>query len=290
MTQPRGDQTLSPGGGEGQGEGATVEMDRPMRLVDSHCHIDGPEYDADRGDVVARAKAGGLAKAVIVGLWRGPGDFGWALEVAAAEPGWAFPTVGVHPHDCARVGADDWALLEALAARPDVVAVGETGLDYHYDHSPRPAQRASFERQLDLARRLGKPVTVHLREAQQDCLAILTAARAGEGPGGVVHCFSGIRAEAEAYLALGLHLSIAGIVTFKTAGALREAAAAVPLDRLLVETDSPFLTPVPHRGKRNEPAHVALVVREIARVKRLPPEEVAAATAANAERLFRLGA
>ncbi|MHB8420869.1 MAG: TatD family hydrolase [Myxococcales bacterium] len=260
-----------------------------MDLVDSHCHIDGPEYDADRAEVVARAKDAGLRKAVVIGLWRGPRDFGRSLEVAREHPGWAFPTVGVHPHDCARVPEADWAALAELAARPEVVAVGETGLDYHYDHSPREAQRAAFERQLELARTLGKPATVHLREAHADCLAILRGSRLGAGPGAVVHCFSEDRAAAEDYLALGLYLSIAGIVTFKTAEALRRAVEAIPLDRLLVETDSPWLTPVPHRGQRNEPARVALVVQRIAEVKGVSADEVAAQSSANAERLFRLG-
>jgi TatD DNase family protein len=260
-----------------------------MQLIDSHCHIDGSEYDADRPDVLARARAAGLRKVVVVGMWRGAGDFGGALELARSEPGFVFPTLGVHPHDCAKVAEADWALLATLAAQPEVVAVGETGLDYHYDHSPRPTQRASFERQLDLAKSLGKPVTVHLREAHADCLAILKASGIGQGPGGVVHCFSEDRAAAEGYLALGLHLSISGIVTFKTADALRDAVRAIPLDRLLIETDSPFLTPIPFRGRRNEPAHVALVAQRIAEVKGVTPDEVAAAATANTERLFRLG-
>ena len=261
-----------------------------MTLIDSHCHIDGPEYDADRAEVLARARAAGLRKLVVVGMWRGPDDFGSALELARSEPTYVFPTIGVHPHDCAKVSDADWARLAELAARSEVVAVGETGLDYHYDHSPRPTQRASFERQLDLAKSLGKPVTVHLREAHADCLDILSASGIGRGPGGVVHCFSEDRAAAEAYLALGLYLSISGIVTFKTAEPLREAVRAIPLDRLLIETDSPFLTPIPFRGRRNEPAHVQYVAQRIAEVKGVTPDEVAAAASANTERLFRLGA
>ncbi len=257
-------------------------------LLDSHCHVDGPEYDADRADVLARARAAGLRKLVVIGLWRAPGDFGRALEAAAREPGYAFPTVGIHPHDCARVPEEDWQALAALAARPEVVAVGEMGLDYHYEHSPREAQRAAFERQLDLARSLGKPATVHLREAHADCLRILRDSAIAAGPGAVVHCFSGDRAAAEDYLALGLHLSISGIVTFKSAQALREAVAVIPLDRLLIETDSPWLTPVPFRGQRNEPAHVSLVAQKIAEIQEVPAEVIAARSTANAERLFKL--
>jgi TatD DNase family protein len=259
-----------------------------MVLVDSHAHLDGAEFDADRADVLARARAAGLSRVVLIGLWRSAGNFGASLELARANPGFLFPTIGVHPHESADVPPADWEELERLAADPAVVGVGETGLDYHYDHSPRPAQRAGFERQLGLALQLGKPVSVHLREADDDALAMLRASNIGAGPGGVIHCFSGDRKAAEAFLELGLMLSISGIVTFRSAAALQEAAAAIPLDRLMIETDSPFLTPVPFRGKRNEPAHVRLVAEKIAELKGVPAAAVAEASARNAERLFRL--
>ncbi len=261
-----------------------------MRLIDSHCHVDGPEFDLDRAEVLERAREAGVARALVIGMWRGPGDFGRVLEVCRAEPGRLFPTVGIHPHDCGRVPPEDWALLEALAARPEVVAVGETGLDYHYDHSPRDAQRAAFERQLALAARLRKPATIHLREAHGDAVAILKAANPAAGAGAVIHCFTGNRAEAEEFLALGLSISVSGVVTFRTASALQEAVAIVPLERLLVETDSPFLSPVPLRGKRNEPARVRLVCEKVAELKGLAPDDVATATSRNAERLFGLPA
>jgi TatD DNase family protein len=259
-----------------------------MVLVDSHAHLDGAEFDADRAEVVARARAAGLTRVVLIGLWRSVGNFGNSLELAKANPGFLFPTVGVHPHESGDVPPADWEELERLAENPLIVGVGETGLDYHYDHSPRAAQRAGFERQLALALRLGKPVSVHLREADEDALAMLGAARIGAGPGGVIHCFSGDRKAAEAFLALGLMLSISGIVTFKSAVLLQEAVAAIPLDRLLIETDCPFLTPVPFRGKRNEPAHVRLVAEKVAGLKGVTADEVGAASARNAERLFRL--
>jgi TatD DNase family protein len=260
-----------------------------MVLVDSHAHLDGTEFDTDRVDVLARARAAGLTRIILIGLWREPGGFGSALELARANPGFLFPTVGVHPHESAHVPPADWEELERLAADPHVVGVGETGLDYHYDHSPRPEQRAAFERQLTLALRLDKPVSVHLREAQEDSLAMLRTSKVGAGPGGVIHCFSGDRKAAEAYLELGLMLSVSGIVTFRSAALLREAVAAIPLDRLLIETDSPFLAPVPFRGKRNEPAHVKLVAEKIAELKGLTADAVAEASARNAERLFNLG-
>ncbi|MHB1845653.1 MAG: TatD family hydrolase [Deltaproteobacteria bacterium] len=258
-----------------------------MRLIDSHCHVDGPEFDADRAEVLARAREAGVERALVIGMWRGPGDFGRALELCREEP-WLSPTLGIHPHDCARVPAADWELLETLAARPEVVAIGETGLDYHYDHSPRETQRAAFERQLALAAKLRKPVTIHLREAHADAMAILRAAALGAG--GVIHCFTGNRAEAGELLSLGLHLSFSGVVTFRTASALQEAAVHAPLDRMLVETDSPFLSPVPMRGGRNEPARVRLVCEKLALLRGMPADELARATSQNAEKLFRLPA
>lgn len=257
-----------------------------VELVDSHAHLDGEEFDADRQEVYARARLAGVRRVVLIGLWRAPGSFGKAVELAAQAPDFLWATAGVHPHDAARVPAEDWLRLEALARDARVVGVGETGLDYHYLHSPVEAQRAGFERQLALAQAVGKPVTVHLREAEEDSLAILRSAGIGGGAGGVIHCFSGDARAAERYLELGLYLSFSGIVTFKSAAALQEAARLVPLDRLLIETDSPFLSPVPHRGKRNEPAYVELTARKIAELKGLPLAEVGAAALRNTERLF----
>ncbi len=260
-----------------------------MRLVDSHAHLDSDEGASDLGGVRERARAAGLERVVCIGLWRGPGSFGNALELAAAEPGFYSATVGIHPHECARVPEADWEACRRLAGDPRVVGVGETGLDFHYDHSPRPDQERCFRRSLGIARQAGKPVVVHVREADEDCARVLR--EEGVPPaGGVVHCFTGGWAAARTYLDLGLHVSVAGVVTFKNAEAVREAVRRIPRDRLLVETDSPFLAPVPFRGKRNEPAHVAEVARAVAALWGVPPEEAAATTAENALRFFRIAA
>jgi TatD DNase family protein len=259
-----------------------------VTLCDSHAHLDGSEFAEDRDQVIARARAAGVERMLLIGLWRKPGDFGNSLQIQESHPGLFGVTFGVHPHDCAQVPPEDWERLSELAAGTTVNAVGETGLDYHYDHSPRDVQRHSFERQLALAAELGKPVSVHLREAQADSLAILTASGIGRGPGGVIHCFSGDANVADRYLDLGLYLSISGIVTFRNATTLQDAVRHIPLDRLLIETDAPFLAPIPFRGKRNEPAHVKLVAEKIAELKGIPADEVAATTTRNAERLFQL--
>jgi TatD DNase family protein len=258
-----------------------------MGLIDSHAHLDFEDYANDLEGVVARARAAGLERVVCVGLWRGPGSFGNALDLAARDPGFFSATVGIHPHECARVPEEDWARHDALARDPRVVAVGETGLDFHYDHSPRPAQEAAFRRSLAAARAAGKPVVVHVREADAACARVLREEGVPER-GGVIHCFTGDAAAARAYLDLGLFISVAGVVTFKTAEALREAVRIVPPDRLLVETDSPFLAPIPHRGKRNEPAWVVETARKVAEIRGTSLDEVARATTDNARRLFRL--
>jgi TatD DNase family protein len=258
-----------------------------VQLVDSHAHLDFEEYQADLPAVVERARAAGVGRVVCIGLWRGPGSFGNALELASREPGFFSATAGVHPHECARVPEEDWAELSRLARDPRVVGVGETGLDFHYDHSPRPAQIASFRRSLAIARDAGKPVVVHVREADGPCAELL-AAEGVPAAGGVIHCFTGDAAAARRYLDMGLYLSVAGVITFRTAGALREAVRVVPRDRLLIETDCPFLAPVPHRGKRNEPAWVRQTADKVAEVWGTGPDQVGEITTANARRLFRL--
>jgi TatD DNase family protein len=256
-------------------------------LIDSHAHLDFDDYAADLDGVVARARAAGLERVVCVGLWRAPGAFGNALELAAREPSFFSATVGIHPHECARVPEADWDRHDALARDPRVIAVGEIGLDFHYDHSPRPAQEAAFRRSLATARAAGKPVVVHVREADAVCAKVLR--EEGVPPaGGVIHCFTGDAAAARAYLDLGLYVSVAGVVTFKTAEPIREAVRIVPRDRLLVETDCPFLAPIPYRGKRNEPAWVVETARKVAEVWGATLDEVAAATTENARRLFGL--
>ncbi len=257
-------------------------------LVDSHAHLDFEDFRGDLEGVVARARAAGVARVVLVGLWRANGEFGNALELATGDPGFFAATVGIHPHDCARVPEADWLALERMAEDPRIVAVGETGLDFHYDHSPRPVQEASFRRSIRAAKSARKPVMVHVREADEACARVLEEEGIPEA-GGVIHCFTGGWPEARAYLDLGLHLSVAGVVTFRNADDLREAVRRTPRDRLLVETDCPYLAPVPFRGKRNEPAYVVRTAEKVAEVWGLPLEEVAEITSANAAGLFRLG-
>ncbi|WP_242345160.1 TatD family hydrolase [Anaeromyxobacter terrae] len=259
-----------------------------MGLIDSHAHLDYEDYTHDLDGVVARARAAGLERIVCVGLWRKPGDFGNALELATRDPGFFSATIGVHPHEAARVPEEDWTTAARLAADPRIVAVGETGLDYHYDHSPRDDQRAGFRRSIRMARDAAKPLVVHVREADADCAAILRE-EGVPAAGGVIHCFTGDASAARAYLELGLFISVAGVVTFKTADPIREAVRIVPRDRLLVETDSPFLAPVPFRGKRNEPAYVVKTAEKVAELWGASLDDVAAATTANVKRLFRIG-
>jgi TatD DNase family protein len=258
-----------------------------VTLVDSHAHLDFEDFRGDIDGVVDRARSAGVERIVAIGLWRAPGDFGNALELARSRPEVFAATAGIHPHECAQVPEADWEESARLAADPAVVAVGETGLDYHYDLSPREAQRESFRRSIRIAHAVGKPLVIHVREADPDCAAVLRE----EGipaAGGVIHCFTGDWESARTYLDLGLHISVAGIVTFKAADAIRDAVRRIPRDRLLVETDSPFLAPVPFRGRRNEPAHVVHVAARVAELWGATAEEVAAVTTGNVRRLFHL--
>jgi TatD DNase family protein len=259
-----------------------------MELIDSHAHIDGPDFDDDREQVIARARAAGVSEIVIVGA---AGDLETAertVRIAAAHDG-IHATVGVHPHDVAKMQPDWWPALETLARGDDVCGVGETGLDYHYDHSPRDTQREAFAAFVELGRRVGKPVVCHVRDAHGDAKAILRETRAHE-VGAVIHCFTGTPDDARDYVDMGLYVSFSGIVTFKgkSADPIREAVRRVPLDRLLVETDCPYLAPVPNRGKRNEPAWVVHTAEVVAREAGVPTAELAAAATANTRRFFRL--
>jgi TatD DNase family protein len=254
-----------------------------MILIDSHCHLE--RADTDLPEVVARAKAAGLVHAVVIGQFQGPGDFGTAIDVASEYPGFLSPTMGIHPHECGRATPEDYARLEAITGAPEVVAVGEAGLDYYYDRSPRDVQRDAFATQCALAKELSKPLVVHVRDAHAECHDILRA----EGiTRGVIHCFTGDWEAARRYLDLGFVLSLSGIVTYKKTDALRDAVKRTPLDRLMVETDSPFLAPVPHRGKPNEPGWVAEVAKKVAELKGLDAEAVALHAAHNANQLFGL--
>ena len=257
------------------------------RLVDSHAHLDFEDYQGELPQVVERARIAGVVRVVLIGLWRAPGRFGNALELAAGDPSFFSATIGIHPHECASVPESDWRSFEQLASDPRVAGVGETGLDFHYDHSPRDAQERSFRRSIAAAKAAGKPVVVHVREADDACLRVLREEGLPQA-GGVIHCFTGDASRAEAYLDLGLHLSVAGVVTFRTADDLREAVRRAPRDRLLVETDCPYLAPVPYRGKRNEPAYVARTAEKVAELWGVSVEEAGEITTANAVRFFRL--
>ncbi len=263
-----------------------------MALIDSHCHLEAKDFVAPDGSderpaVLARARAAGVEGFVCVGSGASLAEVRNAVAMAEAHADvWA--AVGIHPHDAARIPDDAYDEIERLATRhPRVVAVGETGLDYHYDHSPPAAQQEALRRFVAIARRAGKPLSLHIREAHADALQILREEHADE-VGGVVHCFTGDLRDAQAWVALGFHISLSGVVTFKSAGAIREAAAWVPLERLLVETDCPFLAPVPLRGKRNEPAFITHTAATVASVRGMAPEALAEATTRNCRALFGL--
>ena len=274
-------------------------------FVDSHCHIDGPDYDADREEVIARAREAGVTTMLNVGTGDPhSGAFERAVALAEQHPE-IYCAIGVHPHDAKLFDeAAQQRLIDLAKVSSRVVAWGEIGLDYHYDHSPRDVQRDVFRRQLGIARELNLPVVIHSRAADEDTIAILREelsglgvtgvspvehaqdARATVSRTGVLHCFGGTLQMAEQAIELGFFVSFAGNLTFKKADDLRAIARALPLDRLLVETDCPYLTPVPFRGKRNEPARVVETAKFLAGLKDVAPEEVARVTSENFARLF----
>ncbi|HLF59182.1 MAG TPA: TatD family hydrolase, partial [Alphaproteobacteria bacterium] len=239
-------------------------------LVDSHCHLDFPDFAAERDDVVARARDAGVG--TMLSISTKLSTFDGVRAVAESYPD-VYCTVGVHPHEADREeGAKDSALLVALARHPKVVGLGETGLDYYYAHSSRENQRAAFAAHLEAARETGLPVIVHSRDAESDTMEILREAAGKGGVTGLLHCFTGTRALADFALSIGFYVSFSGIITFKNAEDLRETAKSVPMDRLLVETDAPYLAPIPNRGKRNEPAFVVYTAALLARLKGVTPD------------------
>ena len=259
-----------------------------VTLIDSHCHLDEPRFDPDRAAAIARAASAGVRCMITIGASEQMQSNYAAVALAAAHAD-IFATVGVHPHDARIVDVAVIQEVRRLASRPKVVGIGETGLDYYYDNSPRPAQQEAFRRFIQLARQLDLPLVIHLRDAYDDALRLLRE-EAASAVGGVIHCFSGDRAAARALLDLGFDLSFSGIVTFKNADELRAVAAMVPDDRFLVETDAPFLAPVPHRGKRNEPAYVIHTAAALAAARGQSLEQVAALACATTLRRFRLEA
>jgi TatD DNase family protein len=250
-------------------------------LVDAHCHLGDTAFDSDRPATLERARQAGVGHVVVIGT--SPDDSERAAALARAHPGLS-ATAGVHPHEADTWSAEAEARLRALLGRPEVVAVGESGLDYHYDHSPRPAQRHAFEAQLALGAALGKPVVVHARDADDDVAALLSGTRATV----VLHSFSSGPAVFDAGMRIGAYFSFSGMITFKS-WALADRVRACPPDRLLVETDAPYLAPVPHRGRRNEPAFVRDVAVALARARHVALEEIVQLTGDNARRVFGAG-
>lgn len=261
-----------------------VSPPRTPGLIDTHCHLDYSPMADDLAGTLARAAAAGVERCVHIGC--SPGAWAPALAIAEAHAQ-VHAAIGIHPHEAVLADADALARLRELLVHPRVVAVGETGLDYHYDRSPRDTQRTAMAAQLELARGVGKPVVLHIRDAHADAWAIVDGQPAHPG---VVHCFTGTPDEARGWLDRGYHLSFSGIATFPNAPGLREAARICPRDRILLETDAPYLAPVPVRGRKNEPAFVAFTCAQLAAVRGEAPEELARAAGANARELLRLPA
>ncbi len=249
-------------------------------LIDSHCHLDHEQFNGDRDAVIERALAAGVERMLAIGTGDGPPDLEVATRLADRYPS-IYASVGVHPHEAHKASSETYLRLSELLCHPKVVALGEIGLDYHYDHSPRDVQRDVFVEQMRVARDARKPIVIHTREAWEDTLALLEQHWAPSGLPGIMHCFSGSQAEAERCLALGFYLSFGGIVTFSKALELQEAARRAPSDRILVETDAPYLAPVPKRGKRNEPAFVVETARKLAELRGESLETISTATSQN---------
>ncbi|MFL6300010.1 MAG: TatD family hydrolase [Terriglobales bacterium] len=265
--------------------------------VDSHAHLEGSKFDSDREQVLARARDEGVEKILLIGSGTGPGTYDCAIKIAEQQHTTApelFATLGVHPHEANLAGESDYTEMEALAKNPKIIAWGEIGLDYYYDHSPRDVQKKVFIRQMELARAAKLPIIIHCRpsdnseNAWDDTLAHIREHWAPAGIGGVLHCFTGELHHMKSALDMGFMISFAGNVTFPKAVNIREAAKQCPPDRMFIETDSPFLAPVPHRGKRNEPAFVIDTARQVSELRGASVEEVAATTTANFNRFFSL--
>ena len=263
--------------------------------TDSHCHPENKRFDSDREEVFARAKAAGVTTILAIGNGDGPGTgtFDCAIKLAEQHDG-VYSTVGIHPHEAALAKQSDFDELVALAKHPKIVAWGEIGLDYYYDHSPRAVQQQVFLEQLELAKAAKLPIIIHCRpsdnsdNAWEDLLRLLRENWQASGLGGVMHCFTGSVEQARASLDLGFVISFAGNVTYPKAQNIRDAASMVPLERMFIETDSPYLAPVPHRGKRNEPAFVVEVARQIAELRGMAPEELGRVTTENFYRFFQI--
>jgi TatD DNase family protein len=257
-------------------------------FADSHTHLEFPDFDADREQVLDRALESGVRYMMAIGSGTGPHRLRAGIEMAEGRD-WVSPTIGIHPHEARLATPEHFAELDQLVRDPRVAAIGEIGLDYHYDHSPREMQREVFLRQIELAGRNGLPLVIHCREAWPDCLEILEQHWKSSGLGGILHCFSGTFEDARRGMDCGFYVSFAGNLTFPKAAPLREVAAKIPHDRLLIETDCPFLAPVPRRGKRNEPSFVPYVAQQLADIQGLSIDEVGHYTTNNFLRFLEIG-
>jgi len=259
--------------------------------IDSHAHLEGHKFDHDRAQVLDRAREAGLERILAIGSGTGPGTLDCAIKIAEQHD-WIFASLGIHPHEAKLAGESDYSEMEHLAKHPKIIAWGEIGLDYFYDHSPREVQEQVFRRQMEQARAARLPIIIHCRpsnnseNAWDDTIQMLRDHWASAGLGGILHCFTGEWKHAQAALDMGFYISFAGNVSFPKAENIRSAAKQVPLDRMLIETDSPFLAPVPHRGKRNEPAFVVNTAETIAQLRGMSKEEVGSRTAKNFYALF----
>jgi len=262
-------------------------------FVDSHAHLEMEQFDADREQVIARAREAGIQTIVAIGSGTGPGSLDCGIRLADRYE-FVHATIGIHPHEAKLAGDTDFVQLEQLAKHPKVIAWGEVGLDYYYDHSPREIQKQVFIEQMELARAAKLPVVIHCRPSEgsdnawEDCLHLIQQHWASSGLGGVLHCFTGVGAQAKRALDMGFMISFAGNVTFPKAQQIRDAAVEVPLDRMLIETDSPFLAPVPHRGKRNEPAFVKETARKLGELLGRSLEELGEQTSRNFYEFFKI--
>ncbi len=262
-------------------------------FVDSHAHLDGKQFDSDRDAVIARAIEAGVRTMVAIGNGDGPPTLDAGIQLAEKHS-FMYATIGIHPHEARLADEAAYQTMEQLARHPKVIAWGEMGLDYHYDHSPRERQKVVFARQMELAATAKLPIVIHCRpsdgsdNAWEDCLGMIEAQWAARGLGGILHCFTGHWAQAKRALDMGFMISFAGNLTFPKAQQIRDAALEVPLDRMLIETDSPYLAPVPHRGKRNEPAFVKETARRLGELRGLSIDEIGEQTSRNFYNFFKL--
>ena len=258
-----------------------------MEIIDSHAHLEFPQFDEDRPAMLDRARSAGVQNLLAIGSGTGPDRLDAAIPFAEQHD-WIYATVGIHPHDAAQITEEHFARLDELARNPRVIGWGEMGLDYYYDHARRDVQQNVFRRQLVQARDLKLPIIIHCREAWEDCLDIMEQDWRSSGLGGIFHCFTGALEDARRGLDMGFMISFAGNVTYPKMQHVRDVARELPLDRVLTETDSPFLSPQGRRGKRNEPAFVVEVAQALANVRNLAAEEIAFSTAANFRQFFHL--